>query len=184
MPRDKYHKLARALRERGFLSPILVRPRGDQFEIIDGEHRHRLARELGLKKTPCLVADLDDREARIKTLQLNGLRGDNHPERLGRLLFDLRAECDAKTLERSLPFSALEIDQITELAINDAESAVAPELQNLSRRPPLFEVFAVVVSAEQRERIERAVARAREEPGRPEPGEALARICESWSGTP
>ena len=74
-----YARLKREL-ARGFLAPLLVRPRGNRFQIIDGEHRFRLARELGCRAVPCVVATLSDQEARLKTLQMNGLRGENAPD--------------------------------------------------------------------------------------------------------
>jgi ParB/RepB/Spo0J family partition protein len=51
--------------------PIVVRPRGDRYEIVDGEHGWRAARECGLTEVPCEVVDVDDFIARLETYKRN-----------------------------------------------------------------------------------------------------------------
>ncbi|ESQ80913.1 ParB/RepB/Spo0J family partition protein [Asticcacaulis sp. YBE204] len=57
--------LAASVKEKGVLSPILVRPAPNaagQFQIIAGERRWRAAQKAGLKTVPVLVRELDDLE--------------------------------------------------------------------------------------------------------------------------
>jgi ParB family chromosome partitioning protein len=54
--------LAASIRESGVVQPILVRPRGDRFQIIAGERRWRAAREAGLASVPVTVRDVPDAE--------------------------------------------------------------------------------------------------------------------------
>ncbi|GBF07668.1 parB-like partition protein [Deinococcus aerius] len=56
-------ELAQSIREKGVLQPLLVRPRGEDFEIVAGERRWRAAQLAGLTEVPALIRDLADREA-------------------------------------------------------------------------------------------------------------------------
>jgi ParB family transcriptional regulator, chromosome partitioning protein len=57
----KMEELVNSLREKGIIQPILVRPRGEKYEIIAGERRWRAAQELGLEEVPVIVRrDIDD----------------------------------------------------------------------------------------------------------------------------
>ncbi|WP_102126094.1 ParB/RepB/Spo0J family partition protein [Deinococcus planocerae] len=56
-------ELAGSIREKGVLQPLLVRPRGDGFEIVAGERRWRASQLAGLTEVPVIVRDLGDREA-------------------------------------------------------------------------------------------------------------------------
>ena len=56
-------ELAQSIRDKGVLQPLLVRPRGDSFEIVAGERRWRAAGLAGLTELPVIIRDLSDREA-------------------------------------------------------------------------------------------------------------------------
>lgn len=53
-------ELVASLRETGMVQPILVRRRGDRYQIIAGERRHRAAQALGLLTVPVVVRDVPD----------------------------------------------------------------------------------------------------------------------------
>jgi ParB family chromosome partitioning protein len=53
-------ELAASVRESGIVQPILVRRRGDRFQIIAGERRFRAAQAVGLSTVPVTVRDVDD----------------------------------------------------------------------------------------------------------------------------
>lgn len=59
----KLHELISSIKEKGVIQPILVRQRGDEYELIAGERRLRAAKELGLDKVPALIKDVDDADA-------------------------------------------------------------------------------------------------------------------------
>jgi ParB/RepB/Spo0J family partition protein len=59
----------------GILVPLTVRKKDGYYEIIDGERRWRLAKELGYKTVPCVVkTDVDDEVADQMSWNLNTLR--------------------------------------------------------------------------------------------------------------
>jgi len=59
-------ELARSIREKGVIQPILVRQineRNDSFEIVAGERRWRAAQKAGIHSVPVVIKELSDREA-------------------------------------------------------------------------------------------------------------------------
>ncbi|MFL6733100.1 MAG: ParB/RepB/Spo0J family partition protein [Sphingomicrobium sp.] len=52
--------LAASIAERGVLQPILLRPVGDEFEIIAGERRWRASQRAKLHTIPAIVREIDD----------------------------------------------------------------------------------------------------------------------------
>jgi len=56
-------ELAESIAERGVLQPILLRPEGDDFQIVAGERRWRAAQRAGLHAIPAIVRDGIDEAA-------------------------------------------------------------------------------------------------------------------------
>jgi ParB family chromosome partitioning protein len=55
-------ELAESIRQSGVVQPILVRARGERFQIIAGERRWRAARQAGLDTVPVVVRQVPDAE--------------------------------------------------------------------------------------------------------------------------
>ncbi len=75
-PRTKFNdqKLAdliASIKEKGVLQPILVRKKGDGFEVIAGERRLRAARALEMENVPVIIKSVDDQEALVLALVEN-----------------------------------------------------------------------------------------------------------------
>lgn len=80
-PRSKFNEesiieLAQSIKSHGLLQPILLRPRGNKYEIIAGERRFRAAKQAGLGAMPAIVRSLKDREAAEISLIENIQRDD------------------------------------------------------------------------------------------------------------
>jgi ParB family chromosome partitioning protein len=72
--------LARSIRDKGLLQPLVVRPRSnDEFEIVAGERRWRAAQKANQHELPVLVRDLTDGEALEIALIENIQRSDLNP---------------------------------------------------------------------------------------------------------
>ncbi len=56
-------ELMSSIKEKGILEPILVRKKGDRFEIIAGERRYMAAKNISLEKVPCIEMNVSDNEA-------------------------------------------------------------------------------------------------------------------------
>jgi ParB family transcriptional regulator, chromosome partitioning protein len=73
-------ELARSLREKGVLQPLLARERpGGLYEIIAGERRWRAAQRAGIHDVPVLIRNLSDGEALEVALIENIQRADLNP---------------------------------------------------------------------------------------------------------
>ena len=62
--------------------PIVVRPHGDKFQIVDGEHAWHAASEVGLTEVPCEVTEMTEFEAMRQTYKRNR-GGTDNPLKLG-----------------------------------------------------------------------------------------------------
>ena len=81
-PRENFdqssiEELAQSIKEKGVIQPLLVRRRGDNYELIAGERRFRASNILGLKEIPVIVRDVSDQDslelALIENIQREGL---------------------------------------------------------------------------------------------------------------
>jgi ParB family chromosome partitioning protein len=76
---EELSSLAESIREVGMLQPVLVRPIGDEYELIAGERRWRAARRVGLQTIPALVRNTDDTASLEHALVENLHRSDLNP---------------------------------------------------------------------------------------------------------
>ena len=60
---ERINELAQSIKEKGIIQPLLVRRRGDSYELIAGERRLRACKSLGHKEIPVIIKDVDDRDS-------------------------------------------------------------------------------------------------------------------------
>jgi ParB family chromosome partitioning protein len=72
-------ELVRSVKVRGVVQPVLVRRKGDRYELIAGERRYRAAREAQIGEIPAIVMEATDQEALELALIENLLREDLNP---------------------------------------------------------------------------------------------------------
>ena len=89
-PKEMIHSLGESLKEKGFFSPLLVRPSGTHYELILGRKRFVGAKEAGLKYVPCIIRDVSDEEVLLT------------------LLADTRDQREGNVVEMALIFEALQ----------------------------------------------------------------------------
>src|SRR5438552_15637076 len=74
---ETLRELADSIKEQGIVQPLIVRERGDVYELIAGERRWRAAQMLGLHHVPVIIRDAEDRAvlelALIENLQRENL---------------------------------------------------------------------------------------------------------------
>lgn len=75
----KIEELAASIRSQGVIQPLIVRPKGDEFELIAGERRWRAAMKAGLSQVPVVIRDASDHEALQLALVENLQREDLNP---------------------------------------------------------------------------------------------------------
>jgi len=69
-------ELAESIRAQGMIQPIVVRQRGEGYEILAGERRWRAAQQAGLTDVPIIVREMDDQSALALALIENIQRED------------------------------------------------------------------------------------------------------------
>jgi ParB family transcriptional regulator, chromosome partitioning protein len=72
-------ELADSIRANGVVQPLLVRRRGNRFELIAGERRLRAAKMAGLEKVPVVIRDVPDEKLLEIALVENIQREDLNP---------------------------------------------------------------------------------------------------------
>jgi hypothetical protein len=92
---------------------IIVRPVGDRYQIIDGEHRYD---ELTDDVYVTVLHGLSDADAKKLTIILNETRGEADKIELAQLLADLANELDGDELLNALPYEQNELDELVKLA--------------------------------------------------------------------
>ncbi len=186
-------KLAAEIKKGGMILPVVVRPIHEQvvagqecpaplqYQIIDGEHRWLAARELGMESVPAVVVELSESEARLKTIQLNRLKGEDDAELLARLLRELNLDLGLEEMLARLPFDRVELEQTMELVDLRESREVREKLDREMAEILKDRVFSVIVSEEEKAVIERAIHffKSRGDASL-RPGSALTKICENF----
>ena len=120
----------------GQVSPLVVRThpiKEGEFELIDGEHRLRAMKAVGLKSGD--VYDLGlipDSRAKKLTIVLGEARGSNDALKLGTLLKDLMQDIDDAELIAGLPQTMDEIRDLVDLSDYEWDASA----QNSGRKIP------------------------------------------------
>jgi len=179
MSAEMRHKLKEYIKKEGFVEPIVVRPKGDGYEIMGGFHRWSIARELEHQTIPCVVIELDDKRARILSVNLNEMKGQSLPNLLAELVHDLSKEITLEDLETLLPYSINELKDSLELLKIPAglEAYLDEEMAKQEINKPQILTFVV----DDAEPVERAIAVSLAKiQTKPTRGRALIDICRMY----
>lgn len=91
---EKLEELAESIREHGVVQPIVVRVKGEGYEIVAGERRWRASRLAGLKAIPAVVREFSETQvmeiALIENLQREDLNPLEEAEGYQRLMDEFR----------------------------------------------------------------------------------------------
>ena len=68
---DDLRKLEESINSNGVLEPIIVREKGERYEIVSGHRRKRASELIGNKSIPCIVRNMTDDEATIYMVDSN-----------------------------------------------------------------------------------------------------------------
>ncbi len=76
---DLLNDLAASIKEKGIIQPLIVRRKGDGYEIVAGERRWRAAQQANLHQIPVVIRDFDDTEVLEIAIIENIQRADLNP---------------------------------------------------------------------------------------------------------
>lgn len=69
---ERFDNMVRSIRELGVIVPIIVRTKGEFYEILSGHNRANAAKAAGLKKVPVIIKEnLEDEEAMLIVTETN-----------------------------------------------------------------------------------------------------------------
>ncbi len=77
--KDALAELAASIKEKGIIQPLIVREKGDGFEIVAGERRWRAAQQAQLHEVPVIVREFTDTEVLEVAIIENIQRADLNP---------------------------------------------------------------------------------------------------------
>jgi ParB family chromosome partitioning protein len=135
-------ELIASIAEKGIIEPLVVRQRGDRFQIIAGERRYQAAVRAGLRELPVVIREVDDTEVIELALIENLQRKDLTPFEEAEALQGLAERCayTHEDLARRLGKSRTSITE--SLALNNMPAAVRNlcRLADISTKSLLLQV--------------------------------------------
>lgn len=152
MPKALLDKLAEQIGQTGRYPPVIVRPVGQRYQILDGHHRVEVLRQLGRDRVQCVSWAVDDEQALLLLATLNRLAGDDDPRRRAALLAKLATSIGVKELARRLPEDAERVRKLLSLHAAPPSPAAPRPIEQL---PVCLHFF---VLPEQRRAIEGVLA--------------------------
>jgi ParB family chromosome partitioning protein len=122
-------ELIASIAEKGVIEPLVVRRRGDRFQIVAGERRYQASVQAGLRELPVVIRDVDDAEVIELALIENLQRKDLTPFEEAEALHGLAERCGYthEDLARRLGKSRTSITESLALA------QMPEEVRNLCR---------------------------------------------------
>ena len=152
MPNALLDKLANEVERTGLYPPIIVRPVGERYQILDGHHRVQVLKRLGHDAANVVVWPVDDEQALLMLASLNRLQGDDDPRKRAALLGKLRASMPISELAQRLPEDIARVKKLLEL--NAAPPSPKPP-RALHQMPVCLNFFVLPA---QRQAVERRLA--------------------------
>lgn len=125
---DALQELVDSIKEHGVLQPVLVRPKGDNYEIIAGERRWRAAQLAGLDSLPALVKEIED----VQTAEISLV------ENLQRE--DLSAIEEAKAFKNLLEHYQYTQEQVAS-RVGKSRAYIANTIRLLNLSPEIIEMI-------------------------------------------
>lgn len=165
--------------------PILVRKHPkekDKYQIIDGEHRWTACTELGYPEVFVKITELDDKDAILKTISMNKLRGEMDTLRLAEIMHLLKETYGVtfEEIEDRLGYTEQELKGFEELLGFDFEQYNEHPPEVPEDEDSLFVKFELECTEEQKMSYEEAIQKCIDEVGIEGRAEALAVICKEF----
>lgn len=129
-----YHKLLENINRTGRYPALIVRKKGDRYEIIDGYWRSTALKELGYTEAKCEIWDIDDKESNLLLATLNRLRGTDDTGKRAVLLKQLDEDFGKDIMYGLLPEAERAINGLLkmvenqELTVNDERGVLEEKM--------------------------------------------------------
>ena len=135
-------ELMASIAEKGVIEPLIVRQRGERFQIIAGERRYQAAIQVGLRDLPVVVRDVDETETLELALVENLQRKDLTPFEEAEALQGLADRCGFthEDLARRLGKSRTSVTESLALAAMPEDVRQLCRLADISSKSVLLQV--------------------------------------------
>jgi ParB family chromosome partitioning protein len=174
-------ELIASIGEKGIIEPLVVRQRGDRFQIIAGERRYQASVQAGMRELPVVIREVDDTEVIELALIENLQRKDLTPFEESEALHGLADRCGYthEDLARRLGKSRSSVTESLSLNSMPAEVRNLCRLADISAKSLLLQVVRQETPAKMTALIEKIAggggatrqqlrdAAAKTKPGRP-----------------
>jgi ParB/RepB/Spo0J family partition protein len=134
-----YRAERESIRIYGFIDPVTVRPhpeRQGEFQIIDGEHRTKAARDEGHDEVDIIVLHgLSDPQAEKLTVILNETRGTADEAKLAALLKRIEEQTSRDELKLGLPYDDDALERMIQRAKLEGEIPAGIDLDDVPEPP-------------------------------------------------
>jgi ParB family chromosome partitioning protein len=122
---DKMEELILSIKEKGIIQPVVVRPIGDEFELVAGERRFLAAQKLSMERIPALVMEKLSKEEMLELSLIENLQRE-----------DLNPIDEARGYKRLLEECRLSQKELSE-RIGKDRSSIANTLRLLNLPKPI-----------------------------------------------
>lgn len=129
VPENVFEKILQDIKQNGIVYPIIVAKTKEpnKYRIIDGHHRFKAAKILNINKVPCVITDIPEEQAELRSVQLNTERGEQNPKLLATILDKYK---DKVNLEKELVYDKTLINDLLDLVnLNDNVQQLTLEQQ-------------------------------------------------------
>src|SRR5690242_414832 len=135
-------ELIASITEKGVVEPIVVRQRGERFQIVAGERRYQASIQAGLRELPVVIREVDDTEVIELALIENLQRKDLTPFEEAEALHGLAERCGYthEDLARRLGKSRTSVTESLALAGMPEEVRTLCRLADISTKSLLLQV--------------------------------------------
>jgi ParB-like chromosome segregation protein Spo0J len=173
-------KIRRNIERTKLYPPLIIRPSGERFVLIDGHHRKQVLESLGYTEAECLIWDICERDAHVALATLNTLRGTENLKKRAELLESLSQTISLDELAQLLPETSEEIQDLLKLLdhdVDELEKAVATLMADEANALPVPLTF--LIAACDLDAVEKALAFFKDEntKGKPDRGVSLVSLC-------
>ena len=135
-------ELMSSISEKGVIEPLVVRQRGERYQIVAGERRYQAAVRVGLRELPVVIREVDDTEIIEVALVENIQRKDLGPFEEAEAMASLASRCGYthEDLARRLGKSRTTITESLALSEMPAEVRNLCRLADISSKSLLLQV--------------------------------------------
>ena len=177
-------ELIASIGEKGIIEPLIVRQRGERFQIIAGERRYQASVQVGLRELPVVVREADDTEVLELALIENLQRKDLTPFEESEALHGLAERCGYthEDLARRLGRSRTSVTESLALAAMPGDVRNLCRLADISSKSLLLQVVRQETSEKMTALIEKIASQGGAT--RQQVREAVAKGAKARAGRP